>query len=635
MFKSPKVVLPYEKGEKLKNKIISLTFLAILAFTLVLNSNIVFSEELPVVYVDPPEILDIPPSQNFTITVKTANITGLYGFDIQFRWDPTILDYVSHTAKMPVETYPEGVLYEPVLPIKDEVNTTGGTYWLAATSMHPAPSFNGSGTFFEMTFHVKTVGRSLLEIYSSELAYKNATSIPHTVEHGVFDNLVPTPAEIYLDPSKVIDTALTPSNNFTVNVNLDGVVDLENLEFWLGYNTTILDVANVTADPILQPTAVIEIFETEGRMRLAASASPPISGNLTLAAITFHVAGTGESILDLYNITLIDDWGDPIPYEEPIDGYFSNILKAKLFVDPPEIIDPTLTPGSQFNVDIKIESALDLYGYAFNLSYDTTVLTSIGAVVTPPDNDTNFTTEISIVDENGYVTINVTYHPPADPITILPPTTIATIYFQVQSYGCTALDLHDTRLIDQHGAPIAHDVEDGFFCTLIADVAITSVETSTNMTYAGRTVNITVVAANLGDTTETFNVTAYYDNNTIGTQTILDLLPGQNTTLVFIWDTTGLEPCSNFTISAEASPVPYELDLTNNKKDDAFVKIKILGDVNGDGVVDIFDIVLAADAYGSHEGDPDWNSEADVAPQYGIIDIFDIVTVGSRYGESC
>ena len=166
-------------------------------------------------------------------------------------------------------------------------------------------------------------------------------------------------------------------------------------------------------------------------------------------------------------------------------------------------------------------------------------------------------------------------------------------------------------------------------------MTIVYVKPSPNMTYSGRIVNVTVVAANIGDLPATFNVTAYYDNITIGIQPILDLYPGVNTTLVFEWNTTGLEPCSSFTTSAEASPVLYELNLTNNILVNGLVKIKILGDINGDGKVDIFDIVLAADAYGTVLGDPLWNPDADVAPIYGKIDIFDIVTVGSKYGQSC
>jgi hypothetical protein len=86
---------------------------------------------------------------------------------------------------------------------------------------------------------------------------------------------------------------------------------------------------------------------------------------------------------------------------------------------------------------------------------------------------------------------------------------------------------------------------------------------------------------------------------------------------------------------AEASQVPYEVNLGNNIFVDSWVKIKMIGDVNGDGVIDILDIVLASTAYASHEGDPNWNPEADVAPPWGVINILDIVTISSRYGQHC
>ncbi|MBE0519969.1 hypothetical protein IBX35_02880, partial [Candidatus Bathyarchaeota archaeon] len=64
-----------------------------------------------IVYVDPPEVRDLEPSETFTINVKIANVTDLYGLDLQFGWDPTIIEYVSHTAKIPVETYPDGIMH--------------------------------------------------------------------------------------------------------------------------------------------------------------------------------------------------------------------------------------------------------------------------------------------------------------------------------------------------------------------------------------------------------------------------------------------------------------------------------------------------------------------------------------------
>ena len=638
MFKSRahgNYLVPLKRREKELKRRIALTIIfALLVSTLTFSPKAAFSQETPLLSVNPPTVEDLPPSQTFTINVTIANVTGLYGLDVRLSWNPAILDYVSHQAKIPVETHSDGVLYNTVLLIKDTVDPVAGTYWVAASSLAPAPSFNGTGAVFEMTFHVNTTGQTPIEIYSSALSDKGARAITHDVQHGFFTNYSPTSVPIYVYPGQVVDSGLAPCNNFTVDINIDDIDKLADFEFWLGYNTTILDVVNVEVNPVF-PTPGTGIFELAGQVQVNGSTTS-YTGDITLASITFHVMETGETQLDLHNVTLIDEYGDPLPYDEPDDGFFSNILKAKLWVEPDEIIDPLLTPGSEFSVDIMVTDVFNLYSYNFNLSYDTFVLTCIGATIAPISNETNFTTEIVMVDVNGYIFINVSYFAPAEPMTLMSPTKIATIYYQVQNYGCTVLDLHDTELTNELGGSITHETEDGFFCTLIADVAIVKLELSSNMTYAGRLVNVTVTASNLGDTTETFNVTVSFDSNPIGIETVIDLMPGQNATLIFIWDTTGLVECTNYTIWAEASEVDYELDTGNNILfADVDVKIKILGDVNGDGIVDIFDIVLTAQAYQSTTGDPEWNPEADVAPLFGLIDIFDIVTVASRWGQTC
>ena len=55
------------------------------------------------------------------------------------------------------------------------------------------------------------------------------------------------------------------------------------------------------------------------------------------------------------------------------------------------------------------------------------------------------------------------------------------------------------------------------------------------------------------------------------------------------------------------------------------------GDVNGDGVVDIFDLSLVGLAYGSFEGEPRYNPDADLNED-GIVDIGDITIVCINYG---
>lgn len=73
------------------------------------------------------------------------------------------------------------------------------------------------------------------------------------------------------------------------------------------------------------------------------------------------------------------------------------------------------------------------------------------------------------------------------------------------------------------------------------------------------------------------------------------------------------------------------LNSVSGETDFWLVKTGSGGDVNGDGVVDIFDLSIVALAYGSFEGDPDYNPEADITGD-GLVDARDLAVVTLNYG---
>ena len=585
----------------------------------------------------PSLIKDLEPGEEFSVNITIEDVENLYGIEIEFTWNPSIIEYVSHEVKIPVESYPEGVLHEPVLEVKDEVNATAGDYVIAYSSYQPAEPFNGSGIIFTMTFRVVGYGTTLLSFASVKLAGYGTPPppIPYETYDGQFTNFVPPPAKIYVAPQKIVDPTLIPCKNFTIDIKIDDAYNLANFEFWLSYNTSLLDSTLINVPAPFTPT-ITQIIDEEGKVHVAGS-TEPVNGNFTLASITFHVTNLGESILNLYNITLTDNFGQPIEYEPPIDGYFNNILLAKIFVYPEELIDPTLSIGSIFSIEIKMQDAIDFYSYQYTLSYDSNILTYVGSMIIPPSEEVNYTPEVQVDNFAGWILINVTYYPPAEPQTVTEPQTIAQIFFQVKNYGSTVLDLHNITIKDIDGKEIPHledGSEDGFFATLTADIAVISIELSPNAVYEGKQVEVTVIVANLGDITSTFNVTLYIEENKTGEKQVIQLNPGENTTLNFTLNTSGLQPCFNYTVTARASQVLYEVNIENNKLS-ASLKIKMLGDITGDGVIDIYDVTVACQAYGSRTGDPNWNEEADLSPEWGIIDIYDVVTLCSNYGRQC
>jgi len=418
---------------------------------------------------------------------------------------------------------------------------------------------------------------------------------------------------------------------------------------------------------------------------------------------------------------------------------------AKMYVNPPEIIDPTLIPPKTFDVNIILDDVEYLYGYEFNMSYDSNILTCLYVIVNDILGETSYTTETLINNARGFAWVKVDYYPPAIPITTSAPVDAVTIHFRVKTPGASTLDLHDTSLTNSTGNSIPHDVSDGFIMTVIHDVAVTAVTPSSTWAYEGWLLNITAITRNYGNTTETFNISAFFNATLIDTIPVVGLPSNEERTLVFTWNTTGatpgnytisanastvpfelntsnnvcvdgkvellaltmmrdvavtnvapeatwayqgwivnitvraenlgetvetfnvtayyngtvigivtlenmsprtgvnlafrlntssLLPCNYYLIRAVASFVPYEYNVTNNAYTDGTVKVRIVGDLNGDGKVDITDLAMASAAFGSYPGHPRWNPAADINRD-NRIDIQDIARVSANFGKTC
>ena len=151
----------------------------------------------------------------------------------------------------------------------------------------------------------------------------------------------------------------------------------------------------------------------------------------------------------------------------------------------------------------------------------------------------------------------------------------------------------------------------------------------------GWIVNINVTAENQGDITETFDVKVYYGaNGTIGTITFVDVDPNVTVTKTIAWNTMGVQACHNYTIWAEAIPLPYETDLADNLFSDGLVRIWLMGDINHDCRVDGRDVAIASKAFASYPGHPRWNPIADLNEDLKI-DGKDIARIAGNFGRTC
>jgi hypothetical protein len=167
------------------------------------------------------------------------------------------------------------------------------------------------------------------------------------------------------------------------------------------------------------------------------------------------------------------------------------------------------------------------------------------------------------------------------------------------------------------------------------DVAVIDVVPSRNWIYQGHSLNINVTVLNKGDSDENVTVTLYYNitaNKIIGTQNVT-LSQGQSKTIAFVWGTTGVPYCHNYTITANAT-IAADNYPADNTLADGTIKVRILGDINDDGKVDMWDLRAMGLAFGSYPGDPMWNPDADLN-QSGGIDVFDFRLAAMNFWKGC
>jgi len=362
--------------------------------------------------------------------------------------------------------------------------------------------------------------------------------------------------------------------------------------------------------------------------------SVPPEGETYQSQIRLDIPGAFNTyVLDaeLEEITPLTFQGTTYTYSSPAAPPPSPT--TKLYVDPPEIIDPTLLPPATFTVNVTVDDVQNLYGYEYNMSFNSQILTCLLVTIHDAQGETNYIPELQIDNPRGFIWVRATYYPPANPITTTNPVALTTIKFRVKSMGSSVLDLHETNLTDNAGNPIPHEVKDGVVMTLVRDIAITNVTLSSEWAYAGWPINISVTAKNLGLITESFNVSAYYDTNLIGAVEIIGLNPSEEKTVTLTWSTSGVAQ-GTYTISAKAPILPYETNTTNNLLQDGTAKIRIMGDINGDGSVDIKDVGAVSKAFGATPNQPNWNQAADLNRD-GKIDIMDVAIVSKRFGSTC
>ena len=208
-----------------------------------------------------------------------------------------------------------------------------------------------------------------------------------------------TPEEVtrlYVDPTVIIDQALTPDSTFSINITVANVTKLWSFQFYIGWDPSMLDYTTITNEaeflkygdpehPNQKVTGATYKNQTGGYLIFGWSLygkiyedTWPVSGTGTLATITFRVQKTGNTTLDIYGDDLIRPGTGVPPPPEAIphvteDGFFMNTEKI-------DVINVVEVLGNNYTIIITTNSSISPTTFQYNTTLTKIWFNAIGPV---------------------------------------------------------------------------------------------------------------------------------------------------------------------------------------------------------------------------------------------------------------
>lgn len=394
------------------------------------------------------------------------------------------------------------------------------------------------------------------------------------------NSLTASTMTVSVDPSTSMAKVGQP---FVISIKIFDVIDLYGWEFKLRWNSSLLDAHNITEGAFLKGGGntffVSKINNTLGYMLVDCTLVgnvPGVSGNGILATVNFYANQFGECLLDLYDTKLVNSLEQAITHTAT-DGTVK-IIKGPIayFTYTPQT--PYVNESIIFNASLSTPDGGNITQYEWDFG------------------DGNVTAVTNPVVTHSYNTIgdyNVT-------LTVTDSEGLSNIVWSIVSVSS-----------------LKHNIA-------VINVTLSKTVASSGIVY----VNVTV--ENQGSFTENFNITLYANYTLVAFKNVT-LLSRDLSKVTVEWNITGLMK-GDYLMIANVTQLVGEANVTDNVYVDGILKVAILGDINGDGVVDILDIAMVARAYGSYPGHPRWNPNADV-DNNNFIDILDIAKTARNYGK--
>lgn len=421
-------------------------------------------------------------------------------------------------------------------------------------------------------------------------------------------------ANVYVSPSQIF---VGVGQNFNVDIVVSNVQNLYGWEFTLNWSSTFLGAVNVAEGPFLrslnQTFFSSSINNTLGHMIVDCTLLGDVgsvNGSGVLATLAFNVKTAGQSILDLYNATLLDSsYPDPQIIACSLTGGYWVSSQHEVAVTAVTFSPSAVLPGQTVAVNVSVADQGD-YVEDFNVT----------AFV-----DSQVVGEQAVHLNSGSSTVlffnwNTTGFGKGE-------------HWLLASADVVPGEINTTDNNKTAASPV-------IVLTPAHDVAVTDVEPSKTIVGQGFCMFINVTVRDFGIYDETFNTTTYANSTAIRTDSIT-LVSGQGAVLTFPWNCSGFL-LGNYTLRAYAQPVNGETSIDDNNCTYGPVIVAKRGDITGryrlpDGKVDIMDVSTVAHSFGTKLGDKWFNPEADVTGVLqglpdNMIDIRDVSTIARCFG---
>jgi len=253
-----------------------------------------------------------PPSQEvlvcstFTIDILISDVTNLDAWEVWVYFDPALMEAM-------------GVIWGPFIPLGDmvlllfSIDNAAGWVQLVNIPCNGA-TISGSGIIATIEFHCEAPGVSPITL-ETQLFDSNGNPIPHNTIPGKVIQREYSTSITYIEPPTITVPICLP---FTVDINVKGMTNLHSFSLQLQYsNTPVVDAIDIAPGSFLPSPIVTHkmIDDAAGIIQLdvTAGVANGTSGSGTIATVTFHCTGAGESILTVTRADYYDPAGNVIP----------------------------------------------------------------------------------------------------------------------------------------------------------------------------------------------------------------------------------------------------------------------------------------------------------------------------------